>query len=1285
MHARDAEVRADDVLLLFVQVEADQHFAIPLARQSTEHATHEVPGGLRLDLVYGARGVGSVLGQRRLDVHRRQQALVAAMVAQMIERRAEHVPRDDIGGQIDAAVQLRQRRHDRILQQVERQLPVAHATLEHRHQAGILGGERLVSLEPRCRRQPSVIRQWRPGGFDGRRTCGYAHDRSIARGAGTPSLGAERETQATRVSRPTRCAALAGTALLALALAGCENRTSVLPVRAEVVRNEAVAGEATTVELAVRPGERYVARLKRYEHDGSLEVLDAEGREQLRVRSPGNCLATEYASWTAESEGMVRVRALTPAPRVPTARLVLEVFRLPPGTSSRDATALDALTRAGRTSGALDDARKAAMLEDYRAAARAWTGREPKLAADSSLQVACVEYWLRDRWPEAIEWSERAAETFGELGDTAGTADALTLAVLGRLEQVRESAVTDPRRARELLARMAADAARVRDLYAGMKAPVQAGKTHAYVAAGHFHVGELDAAFAEWNRAVAALEAAGANRERAIVLSNLASARGEYGDYTGAGREYDRLLPLLGERRDEQAAGALVNGATVALYLGDFSRALDRYVRALSIARELAVQRLEANALLGIGITHLYLGQPDVARAHLDAALAVAPQSEVNQRVHTELRLADALLQLGETRLARAHLASAQDNARRGGTPLMRARVEVAAGNADALAGRHRDALARYSAALELGIPEDHSIFARALVGRARAARALGDTERARVDLERAARTSTANGNREEFVAATYERAELAADRGDVAAALEIASAAVDGIREIASGAADPESRITLAARLRSARELRVALLAEDSLAKRRAGDAAGAAARAFDALLATDAATSVADAGPRRTEPPAERARVLARLAERRYRLQTLAERHARPTPTMAVLEREIAMLRTRLAQLDAAHAGARAPVRAPAPARAATLQQRLAPGDVLLVYSLGAERSWLWIVGRDRFELVPLPAAATLDRGVGELLEAVRALHAPQLARAAAARLAAQILPPAALVPHARRLVVPDGALGAVPWALLSSAADEPVVQLASLVPMLAGEPLPARWQPRGELRLTLFGDPVFGSDDERLSRDARPVPVGTRGARDLARLPGTARELAAIAALGAPQSTTVVLGPDATRERLLGLRPGSVDVLHLATHATLDTAVPALASLVLSRRDRAGREIAGDVRTDDVLGMRAAPLLVVLSACDAAAEPSRSAAGLMNLTRAFLAGGARYVVASRWAVSDASAVALMTEFYRGLLRDGLPPDAALARAQATLAATPRWSAPFHWAGFVVTSDAP
>jgi CHAT domain-containing protein len=165
----------------------------------------------------------------------------------------------------------------------------------------------------------------------------------------------------------------------------------------------------------------------------------------------------------------------------------------------------------------------------------------------------------------------------------------------------------------------------------------------------------------------------------------------------------------------------------------------------------------------------------------------------------------------------------------------------------------------------------------------------------------------------------------------------------------------------------------------------------------------------------------------------------------------------------------------------------------------------------------------------------------------------------------------------------------------------------------------------------------------------------------------------------------GLQATRAAFLQLPPDRIDVLHVATHATLDPDIPELAALVLSRLDAAGRSLPGNVRVQDILGMRAAPGLVVLSACDAAAEPAGSAEGRMNLVRAFLAAGSRHVVASLWEASDAATVELMTRFYEGLLQQRLDPEAALARAQRALAASERWRAPFYWAGFVITRAAP
>ena len=78
-----------------------------------------------------------------------------------------------------------------------------------------------------------------------------------------------------------------------------------------------------------------------------------------------------------------------------------------------------------------------------------------------------------------------------------------------------------------------------------------------------------------------------------------------------------------------------------------------------------------------------------------------------------------------------------------------------------------------------------------------------------------------------------------------------------------------------------------------------------------------------------------------------------------------------------------------------------------------------------------------------------------------------------------------------------------------------------------------------------------------------------------------------------------------------------------------------------------------------------------------------GLMGLSRAFLHAGARQVVASLWNVNDEATATLMIHFYTALLRDHLPPTAALRRAQLAVRADPRTAAPYYWAGFELQGD--
>jgi CHAT domain-containing protein len=66
-----------------------------------------------------------------------------------------------------------------------------------------------------------------------------------------------------------------------------------------------------------------------------------------------------------------------------------------------------------------------------------------------------------------------------------------------------------------------------------------------------------------------------------------------------------------------------------------------------------------------------------------------------------------------------------------------------------------------------------------------------------------------------------------------------------------------------------------------------------------------------------------------------------------------------------------------------------------------------------------------------------------------------------------------------------------------------------------------------------------------------------------------------------------------------------------------------------------------------------------------------------------GAERVVASLWQVDDLATAELMKRFYRGMLKDGMRPAAALRAAQLEMMKQKRWAAPYFWAAFTMQGE--
>jgi hypothetical protein len=66
-----------------------------------------------------------------------------------------------------------------------------------------------------------------------------------------------------------------------------------------------------------------------------------------------------------------------------------------------------------------------------------------------------------------------------------------------------------------------------------------------------------------------------------------------------------------------------------------------------------------------------------------------------------------------------------------------------------------------------------------------------------------------------------------------------------------------------------------------------------------------------------------------------------------------------------------------------------------------------------------------------------------------------------------------------------------------------------------------------------------------------------------------------------------------------------------------------------------------------------------------------------------GSKSVLASLWKVSDEGTAELMKHFYNAMLKDGLPPAAALQKAKKAMWNNKRWRSPFFWAAFVLQGE--
>jgi CHAT domain-containing protein/tetratricopeptide (TPR) repeat protein len=769
-------------------------------------------------------------------------------------------------------------------------------------------------------------------------------------------------------------------------------------------------------------------------------------------------------------------------------------------------------------------------------------------------------------------------------------------------------------------------------------------------------------------------------RQRAEIFAKLGGLQAEIGELRDAIESYQRALGLIRQFRDGgMEAQVLLHLGSLYRNMGDLIRAQASYLQALERFRNEGARAGEAMTLSALGQCYLDTGEFQKALDALERARALSTGlwdrhiqgsvAEGTGRVYAAL---------GKSDRAREYFLASLAAWRETGNTSGEARVLLDLGGVDLLQGRTTEASIAYGKALELWRK------AGSMQGEAASLLALAEIEFTRRPQEALRLYQSAEAlfreNPRARARALCGMAALQSAAGNTQQSLELYREALRLEREVGDPSGQAQALLGMAR------------------AERRFGQIEQARAHLEEALALIEAqSATVANRDSRASFLSTQYDAYELYIS---ILMQLDRREPGRGYAVQAFEASDRTRARSFLAQLHADRGAA--PRHVQRPMSLSMVQRQVLDADtVLLEYSLGEERSFLWAVTSSSFSAFTLPARAEIEnqaRRAYDLLSASNHRMAGATADLVLGDLGRLLLGPVLdQLAYKRLAIVADGALQYIPFAVLPDPAhpewrlveEHEIVAIPSASVLAAQRQAPTARRPAPKM-LALFADPVFTRDDERFSPTHGPEPSprladATRDPR-LARLPrlrDSRIEAESILRLVPPAMRFEALGFEANRNSALDASLSQYRILHFATHSFVNSQHPELSGLVLSLFDPTGKPREGFLKAYEINDLSLPVDLVVLGACRTALGKDVRGEGLLGLTRAFLSVGARQVVSGLWGASDRGTAELMVRFYREMLSTGLSPSAALRAAQISMLRDPQWASPYYWAGMVLQGD--
>ena len=833
------------------------------------------------------------------------------------------------------------------------------------------------------------------------------------------------------------------------------------------------------------------------------------------------------------------------------------------------------------------------------------------------------------------------------------------------------------------------------------------------------------------------------------VLSLIGSAYNLLGQNQKAIEAYTQAIPLYragGETRGE--ALAFYQLGLLHSFLGEWQKALDNVSQAVPLFRAAGDRQSEALALSTMGTLHIHLGKPEESLTYFKKAMEIYQATDSREGKASVLTALGPLYgATGDPQKARESLEQALAMCRAAGFRRGEALTLLGLGLFHDAQLDKQKALEYFAQALPL-FRAEHDRFGEggALGGLCLTSLTSSDYTKGFDYCDQAQTVLRAIGDRQNEAFILKHVAIGERKRGNLAAAQTAIESAIANIESLRTKVINPELRLSYFEDSQGYYEFYIDLLM--LLHKQHpnngySGKALETSERARARSLLETLTEANADIRQGIDPPLLQREREIQRRlnasAQKQMQLRSGSQSEAEAnaiTEEIETLIKNLKQVETEIRQTSPRYSA----LMQPRPLTLREIQTQVLDQDTMLLeYSLGDERSYLWMVTSSSLTIHELPKGDEIEtaarhfydllnarnlRVKGETNEqrAVRVAQADGEIPVAAASLSRMVLAPVAgQLGNKRLIIVADGALHFVPFGTLPVAsglasgmdrqrrvtkpliADHEIVNLpsASTLAVVRKEVAGRQIAPKSVVALA---DPVFMKNDERVKNGKINNEPPARGestkdrqlvkaaAEDtgvaneglyVPRLPGTRQEAEQIMAMAPTTERRLALDFSANRETAMSAELGQYRYVHFSTHGFLNSVHPELSGVVFSLVNERGEDQDGFLRAHELFNLKLPAEVVVLSACQTGVGKTIKGEGLVSLTRGFMYAGAPRVVVSLWGVSDWGTTELMVRFYQGMLKEGMRPAAALRAAQISLMNDKRFASPYYWAPFTLQGE--